>query len=371
MNIPSVFQPFHPPVARAALVCLLSASALPALAMPDCIGKHDAAERLACYDRYFGAPAESAGKDARPAEAGDLASGAQTRPQPKTGGEEAGRSASKSALVLADAWDLDPCGGRDRFELRTYKPTYLLFATYTNNINNLPQSDNPANTVTVPQGLNNTEAQYQISFKTKVAERLLGSSASIWVAYTQTSRWQVYNHSISRPFRETNYEPEAMVVVPVQSKLELDGWTLKMASLSLNHQSNGRSNPLSRSWNRIVGQLGLEKGDDTLLLRPWWRIPEQFQDDDNPRIQDYVGRGEMVYSRRFSDQVVAVQLRHSLRGGGDSRGSLRLDWSLPFPGEETSRLKLHLTAFTGYGESLIDYNHRQTVLGAGISLVDW
>lgn len=60
-------------------------------------------------------------------------------------------------------------------------------------------------------------------------------------------------------------------------------------------------------------------------------------------------------------------LRHSLRSGDRSHGALRLSWAFPIHG----KLRGYFEVFHGYGESLIDYNHRATYVGLGVSLLDW
>jgi phospholipase A1 len=145
------------------------------------------------------------------------------------------------------------------------------------------------------------------------------------------------------------------------------GWAGRLLGIGIDHQSNGRSDPYSRSWNRIVANIGLERDGWTVMLRPWWRIPESRSDDNNPDINDYVGRGEMQLLHVWNSQEFGLALRHSLRGGDASHGSARFSWSYPLAGN----LRGYLELFHGYGESLIDYNHKATYVGVGVSLLDW
>ena len=270
---------------------------------------------------------------------------------------------------LTDRWELDDDANRGRFLLRPYKPMYISFVDWTTSLNTSPHTPNPLNTVgagnasMANQG-RHAETTFQISFKSKVAENLFGDNGDLWVGYTQRSMWQIYSQQLSRPFRETNYEPEVMAVF--RTNYRLGGWHGRLASVSLNHHSNGRSLPLSRSWNRIIFQAGLERERWTLLLRPWWRIPEDANDDDNPDISNFYGRGEAVAIYRHGGHEWALTVRHSLRLN-PSRGSVGLEHAFPI----SSYLKAHINLFHGYGASLIDYNHRQTRIGIGVSLTQW
>ncbi len=321
-----------------------------------CLPLTDAVARLACYDRLHGlipAPASAA------APAADAAPTALTLPLAVTPAAQARPSS------LDDRWDLDGRRLGEVFVPRAYKPVYLLPVTVTDRVNRQPSSPSPGNNVMQPLDLSEVEAKYQISFKAKLWDQVLGTPGVLWAGYTQSSRWQVYNGAVSRPFRETNYEPELMFTWPASAQVL--GWRLRQLGVSLNHQSNGRSQPLSRSWNRVIATAHFERGDWTAELRPWWRVREQAQNDDNPDIADHAGRVELLLTRRLGAHALTLELRHSLRTGGRNRGSLQLEWAFPIDGG----LRGHLQWHSGYGESLIDYNLRQNKLGLGIALVQW
>jgi phospholipase A1 len=147
----------------------------------------------------------------------------------------------------------------------------------------------------------------------------------------------------------------------------LGDWHGRMFGIGVNHQSNGRADPISRSWNRVVANIGLDREDWAVMIRPWWRIPDGRNEDENPGIEDYIGRGDITLVRRWNEHEFALMGRHSLRTGDHSRGAVQFDWGFPV----SRALRGHVQVFDGYGESLIDYNHRAWYLGLGISLLEW
>jgi phospholipase A1 len=152
------------------------------------------------------------------------------------------------------------------------------------------------------------------------------------------------------------------------------GWRLRYAGIGLVHQSNGQSLPLSRSWNRVYVMAGAEHpGGLTLQARAWQRIPEDATDDDNPRIGDFIGRAEVTGSWDINTKhTLALTWRNTLRGFG--KGSVRAEWMQKIESRTPSplgSLRFHMQLFSGYGDSLLDFNRRRTVLGVGLSLVDW
>lgn len=344
------------------------------------------ASRLACYDAVFGrSPSDTRAADAEANAARtsldqqQAAKAQQSATQDAESDEhrwlgawfrtddpmlrEALANAGKGSL-LDSRWELAKDSKLGVFQLRGYKPLYLMPVFWTSDKNEMPHSPNPRNTVTEPQPLDNTEAKFQLSFKTKFAENLFGDNGDLWGAYTQSSRWQVYNGEESRPFRETNYEPEVMLVF--RNNYSLGGWKGRMAGIGINHQSNGRSDPLSRSWNRVIFTVGLDRENWALVVRPWWRVPDG-NDDDNPDIEDYIGRGDAMLTYSKGGHEFTVLARHSLRTGDKSHGAVQLDWGFPIH----RSFRGHIQAFHGYGESLIDYNHKATYIGLGISLLEW
>ena len=241
-----------------------------------------------------------------------------------------------------------------------HRSNYILPVAYSNSPNKHPiQEAFPGRDV------QEIEVKFQLSLKVKLLQDILGKKMDLWFGYTQKSFWQFYNFADFAPFRETNYEPELLPNFRTNFNfLRMTGRTI---NVGFNHQSNGRSKRLSRNWNRIVGNFGFEKDNFILLLKTWYRIPESAETDDNPEINDYMGPGEIWGYYLWNKQRFGVMLRNNLQFH-NNRGALQLEWSFPLP---FKRVSGHIQYFIGYGENLLDFNHRVNRIGIGLILADW
>jgi phospholipase A1 len=282
---------------------------------------------------------------------------------------------------LSRFWELQRGTDCDTFGIRGYRPISVA-GVLSDGVNNTPSSASARNTVTTPFSYERSEVRLQLSVRTKVAKGLLTSASgdeagsdSVWVGYTQQSYWQFFNSSISRPFRTTDHEPEIVYIYPHMIDLP-GGWKYRLSGLGLSHQSNGQSLPLSRSWNRVYLMGAAEKdlgGDASLSLqaRIWQRLRESSGSDDNPGISDFIGRAEVAGTWQINKvHSLGMTVRHSLKS--NARGSVRLEWMKASTAiADSAALRYHVQLFSGYGDSLIDYNRRRNVLSVGLSLVDW
>jgi phospholipase A1/A2 len=205
-------------------------------------------------------------------------------------------------LPGSDSLERSPFNDRLQSELRTVNEPFALLPHRPNYLLPLSYHQRDAASVVPSGGNKSTEAQFQLSFKIPLTKPLWNNQLMPFFAYTGRAWWQVYDSERSRPFREYNHEPEFFVALPVSGMHAL-GWKLRAASIGFNHQSNGRSVPESRSWNRIVGELYADHSSNTWSsLKVWNRLPESAKilptdskGDDNPDINRYMGNFESHY----------------------------------------------------------------------------
>lgn len=272
-----------------------------------------------------------------------------------------------SYTPLSLMYDLDKNDTRSLLSVREHNPMYLMPVWYNSSPNYYPES--PSRGVTTQEKFSEQkrlETKMQVSFKSKIAEDLFKTRADVWFGYTQKSDWQIFNQGRkSAPFRNTDYEPEIFITQPVKADLPFGG-KLRMVGAGFVHQSNGQSRPESRSWNRVYAMAGMEWGKLTVIPRVWMRAFDQKgDDDDNPDINKYMGYGDLKVQYRFNDkQNVYSVLRYNPKSG---HGAVEAAYTFPIKG----KLKGVVRGFHGYGESLIDYNHKQNGIGFGLMFNDW
>jgi phospholipase A1/A2 len=252
----------------------------------------------------------------------------------------------------------------ERLSFMPHRQNYLLPIAYSADVRS---------TAGDARSLQAAELKYQLSFKLPLLDPVDRHAANVYFAYTGQFWWQAYNGDRSRPFREYNHEPE--VFASWQTEQPIGSWTLRTVNAGFVHQSNGRDQLASRSWNRLFADLRFDAPNRWwLALRPWWRLPEKAKPDptaangdDNPDIGRYMGSGEVRFGYAGERWRAGMMLRHSLQS--DGRGAAQLDVSVPTGFNPLVRW--YLQVFDGYGESMIDYNRHVRRIGIGLMLNDW
>lgn len=195
------------------------------------------------------------------------------------------------------------------------------------------------------------EMKFQISLKATVLK--VGTSF-LAAAFTQKSFWQIYDSDNSRPFRETNYNPEIFIRF---------GGKYSFLDLGYEHESNGRGEPESRSWDRLYVRSQYSTSAVKLALKIWNIVSDEIYPADHEErdfnMQYYYGNGQLELGLNIWDTLFKVQGRYNFSTYNGYVES-KILWRL------TDHLYWGPTYTKGYGDNLRAYNIDNESFGIGI-----
>ncbi|GEA61073.1 phospholipase A [Vibrio comitans] len=242
------------------------------------------------------------------------------------------------------------------FVITPYRQNYILPFSTMKEVNTQPYSSDIFGDAA--DGLKDQEMKFQISFKVPlITDGIFNDSDELYFGFTMKSFLQAYSKDISSPFRDNDYRPEVFY----ETKLPIDvGEGVWFSRVGFEHESNGRTDELSRSWNRVFSGIGYEEEDLMVYLEPYYSVGEET---DNEDITDYLGHFELTAAYKYDVFEFSGVGRYNFDTG---YGGIEAGISFPL----LKRVRGYVQYYHGYGESLIDYNYNNQRIGVGILLTD-
>ena len=208
----------------------------------------------------------------------------------------------------------------------------------------------------------------QLSVKARVIR-----NKEVFIGYTQLMMWDLFKES--RPFTDINYNPEIFYRFTLRD-LKSDGQSEWIDLGPYMHESNGKSGPTSRSWNRAYVRYSRTQKLGTgskysLSVQVWLPYAYDPGTEDLPRY-----RGLYEINLRLSEFLGPFFEQHDLNlrlyPGGKSlvnplHGGREL--TLRLKGREKVFLtQIVFQFFQGRGESLLNYRDNVVGLRAGFGI---
>jgi len=207
---------------------------------------------------------------------------------------------------------------------------------------------------------NNPLTKVQFSFKSPIIEDI-----PFYFAYSQTIFWKL--QAESKPFLDATYNPEFFYrfKFPADRHYSLDLGLFE-------HNSNGKGGSDSRSYNQTYVRLNyyFEFTDWIVVVAGKLRYIYSL-DPQNRDILDYVGPAEFEFRviQLFRGWVDKGELIVNLNPGGKfadkfDKGGLQIGYDFRLGGVKVVPA-FYIQYYTGYGETLVNYNQRVQALRAG------
>jgi len=208
-------------------------------------------------------------------------------------------------------------------------------------------------------------AEFQLSLKYRIFAFTndVNPLANLYFAYTQTSFWDVISRDPS--FYDTSYKPSGFIYYPEvlfhdsEVKLDLQGGG--------EHESNGRGGSAERSLNTVYFQPTLRYQATTNLsfaLQPrfWDYLSVGDYDTD---LANYRGYGDLTGSVMYDKVQFATKV--TLGKDGNNAG-WQFDLRFNLPAFFRFNPAIQIEYFTGYGQTLRQYNQYSSGIRAGLCL---
>lgn len=202
----------------------------------------------------------------------------------------------------------------------------------------------------------NSDVKFQISISQRLTKSTLPFNTYLFLMYSQKCFWNVFENSM--PMRDLNFNPG----IGLSRLLIVKDRLVGKATMLIEHESNGKDGPDSRSWNLITFGANIFVDPNFMIFGKVW-IPI-IDGQNNKDILDYCGIYQTGMSVRSSNG----------RFGGAVILTKRKGWNLNYNTVIELNYRLFkkenqyffMQYYNGYGENLLDYNKFHSRLRIGI-----
>jgi phospholipase A1 len=255
--------------------------------------------------------------------------------------------ASAQIVTNPDQQQIDVDSLRRDFDKRPYfglyKDNYFIFGTALG-------SERPSRT--------NSNVKFQLSISQRLTKTVLPYGTYLYLFYSQKCFWNVLENSM--PMTDLNFNPGIGLAKPLFVKNKYIG----KVSLIVEHESNGRDEEESRSWNKVSLATDIMIDRNFVLSGKVW-IPI-IDGVNNKDILNYCGLYQVCSQYKSNNERVTASVILTKRKGWNLNYNTVVEFCYRFSRRENQYFFIQY--YNGYGEGLLEYNKFHSEIRAGICI---